>query len=230
MKATDGEIGEVKEFYFDDETWSVRYLIIETGNWFSNKKVFIVPQALLIPDWENKNFPINLTKAQIKSSPDIDTDLPISLRQEIEMYSHYAWERYSSSGFYAGDSASVMNPRPVIDEEIITENSSADSPADYDPHLCSTERISGYHIHAINGDIGHLKDFIIDSETWKMTDLIIDTHNWIGGHKVLVPVRHVQEIQWENFKIIIDISKEYLKDCQVFNEPGFVFPQNVFEL
>lgn len=230
MEATDGEIGEVKEFYFDDETWAVRYLIIETGNWLSNKKVLIAPHALQAPDWTNKNFPINLTKEQIKNSPDVDTDQPVSLRQEIEIYRHYAWERYGGSGFYEGGSASVMNPRPVIDEEIIIENNAADSHADYDPHLRSTEQVSGYHIHATDGDIGHLKDFIIESETWKITDLVIDTHNWIGGHKVLVPVRHVQEIQWETFKIIIDISKKYLKDCQVFNEPGFVFPQNVFEL
>ena len=75
MAATDGEIGEVKEFYFDDETWDIRYLIVETGNWFSNKKVLIAPQALLVPDWLNKNFPVNLTKEQIKNSPDIDTEI-----------------------------------------------------------------------------------------------------------------------------------------------------------
>jgi sporulation protein YlmC with PRC-barrel domain len=230
MGATDGEVGEVKEFYFDDETWDIRYLIVETGNWFSNKKVLIAPQAMLAVDWDNKNFPINLTKAQIKSSPDIDTDKPISYRQEIEMFGHYAWQRYGGSGFYAGGSGAIMNLPPIIDEEIIKENNPDDDHAEYDPHLRSTKMVSGYYIHATDGDIGHVKDFIIDDNTWKITDLVVDTHNWIGGHKVLIPVRHVNEIQWDNFKIMVDISKEYIKDCEVFDESRFAFPQNVFEL
>jgi len=230
MRATDGEIGKVKEFYFDDLSWAIRYLIIETGNWLSNRKVLISPQALQLPDWKNKEFPINLTKQQIKNSPDIDTNKPISHRQEIEMYRHYAWERYGGNGFYAGSSAAVMNLSAVVDEKTIKENDPAGSRANDDPHLRSTERVSGYHIHATDGDIGHVNDFIIDDEVWKITDLVIDTHNWIGGHKVLVPARHVKEIQWENFKIIIDVSREYVKDCQVFNEPEFVFPQNIFEI
>lgn len=230
MAATDGEIGEVKEFYFDDETWDIRYLIVETGNWFSNKKVLIAPQALLVPDWLNKNFPVNLTKEQIKNSPDIDTDQPISHRQEIEMYGHYAWERYGGNAFYAGSSAAVMNLPPVAEEEIIKENDAVDSHANEDPHLRSSERVSGYHIHATDGDIGHVKDFILDIKTWKITDLLIDTHNWIGGHKVIIPVRHVKEIEWANFKVLLDVSKEYIKECAPFNENSFVFPQNIFEL
>ena len=229
MNATDGDIGEVKEFYFDDETWAIRYLVVKTGNWFSNKKVLIAPQALLKPDWESKSFPVNLTKDQIKSSPDIDTDKPVSRHQEIEMFGHYAWERYGGSGFYAGGSAALMNLPPIVDEEIIKDND-PDNQTDYDPHLRSTDSVSGYYIHATDGDIGHVKDFIRDTETWQITDLVIDTHNWIGGHKILIPVRHVKEIQWDNSKVIIDISIEYLKDCPHFEEDSFVYPQNVFEL
>lgn len=218
MAATDGEIGEVKELYFDDESWAIRYLIVETGNCLFNKKVLIAPQALLAPDWANKNFPVNLTKEQIKSSPDIDTDQPVSHRQEIEMYGHYAWERYGGSGFYAGNSAAVMNLPAIVDEETIKDNDPDSIEDNYDPHLRSTERVSGYHIHATDGDIGHIKDFIIDGDTWKITDLKIDTHNWIGGHKVLIPVRHVKEIQWNSFKIILDVSTAFIKDEPIFKE------------
>lgn len=228
MGASDGEIGEVKEFYFDDVSWAIRYLIVETGNWLYNKKVLIAPQALLAADWANKIFPINLTKEQIKNSPDIDTDKPISYGKEIEMYGHYDWQPYMGAGFFAGGSGALMNMTPIIDEELIKVNDQTDK--DYDPNLRSTSRVSGYYIHATDGDIGHLKDFILDTDTWTITDLIVDTHNWFGGHKVQIPVRHVTEIQWENFKIIMDISKEYLKDSQVFNESMFVFPQNIFEL
>nr|MBC7613946.1 PRC-barrel domain-containing protein [Pseudopedobacter sp.] len=223
MDATDGEIGEVKEFYFDDESWAIRYLVLETGNWFFHKKVLIAPQALLSPDWKNKNFPINLTKAQIKSSPDIDTDQPISLRQEIEMYGHYAWQRYGGSGFYAGGTAGVMDLPPIIDEEIIKANDPAVDHTKEDPHLRSTEIVTGYHIHAIDGEIGHVKDFMMDDQTWTLTNLLIDTHNWFGGKKVLIPVRHVKEILWADYKINLDTTTAFIKDEPSFKEESFTY-------
>jgi sporulation protein YlmC with PRC-barrel domain len=216
MAATDGNIGEVKEFYFDDKTWAVRYLIVETGNWLSGRKILIAPQALLVPDWEEEVFPVNLTKEQIKNSPDIDTDIPVSRRQEIELYGHYPWRSYWGSGFFAGGFGGYASP-PLIDEEIIQETDTANDHADDDPHLRSTERVSDYHIHATDGDIGHVKDFIIDDETWKITGLVIDTHNWIGGNKVLIPVRHINEIKWEDFKVYVDLSTEAIKDLEAFH-------------
>lgn len=218
MGATDGEIGKVKEFYFDDETWAVRYLIVETGNWLSGRKVLIAPQALLVPDWQDGVFPVNLTKEQIKNSPDIDTDKPISRRQEIELYGHYPWRSYWGSGFFAGGFGGYAAPLPIIDEVIIKETDFADEHDDDDPHLRSTERVSGYNIHASDGDIGHVKDFIIDDKTWKITGLVIDTHNWIGGHKVLIPVRHINKIKWEDFKVYVDLSTGAIKDFEHYHE------------
>jgi sporulation protein YlmC with PRC-barrel domain len=222
--ATDGGIGEVKGFYFDDETWAIRYLIIETGNWLTIRKILISPQALLAPDWQNEVFPVNLTKEQIRNFPDIDTDKPISRRQEIKLYEHYTWQRYGEDGFYAGGSAAVMNLPPVIGKKTVKEGQSADKRSGYDPHLRSTQRVSGYHIHATDGDTGHLKDFIIDDQAWQVTDLVIDTHNWIGGKKVLVPVRHIKEIQWNHFKIIVDVSATFIKGCTSFDESQFNHP------
>ncbi len=94
MGATDGEIGKVKEFYFDDESWTIRYLIVETGSWLSGRKVLISPDALLTPDWQQKVFPVNLTKKQIKNSPHIDTEKPVSRQQEMKLYEHYPWTSY----------------------------------------------------------------------------------------------------------------------------------------
>ncbi|MBK5271923.1 MAG: PRC-barrel domain-containing protein [Bacteroidia bacterium] len=225
LEATDGEIGKVKEFYFDDKTWEIRYLIVKTGNWLTGRKVLISPQALLVPDWGKEVFPINLSKEQIKNSPDIDTDKPISRRQEIKLYGHYPWRSYWGSGFYAGGFGGYINSDLVIDERIAKDVDFTDQQSDDDPHLRSTERVSGYHIHATDGDIGHVKDFIIDDQTWQVTDLVIDTHNWIGGKKVLIPVRHVKDIQWDNFKIITDISIAFIKDCPLFNESEYNHPE-----
>ena len=91
MGATDGEIGKVTDFYFDDLTWTIRYFVVDTGNWLLNRKVLISPEALLDVDWTNKIFPINLTKEQIKNSPALETDQPVSRQHEMELYAHYPW-------------------------------------------------------------------------------------------------------------------------------------------
>jgi hypothetical protein len=92
LHAADGEIGKVEEFYFDDQRWTIRYLIVRTGSWLLGRKVLISPQALGTTDWDNRAFPTTLTKEQIRNSPDIDTDEPVSRQQEERLYAHYPWQ------------------------------------------------------------------------------------------------------------------------------------------
>ncbi len=220
--ATDGEIGQVKEFYFDDLTWDVRYVIVETGNWLNGRKVIIAPEALLNPDWKNEVFPVNLSKEQIQKSPNIDTDKPVSRQQEIALYGHYAWQRYGGNGFYAGGLWAVLPELPIVKEEI----SQNEGKGDYDLHLRSTETVTGYNIHATNGDIGHINDFTIDDETWKLSFAVVDTHNWFGGKKVLIPVNNIKEVQWENSIVILNITMDEVKNSKLFNEDEFKYMEN----
>lgn len=220
MNATDGEIGEVKEFYFDDETWDIRHVIVETGGWLSSRKVLIAPQALLSPDWENKNFPVNLTQEQIKTSPLIDTDKPVSKRQLIDMYGHYAWQPYGLSSFYASGATALVNLPPVMPEQNLRDTNPDDNPDNQDPHLRSTDAVSGYYIHATDGDIGHVKDFFVDDATWTITALLMDTHNLIGGKKVLIPIRHITKIKWLDNKVFVDLSTEAIKNLAAYDKHG----------
>ncbi len=165
-----------------------------------------------------QKFPINLTKEQVKSSLDIETDQPVSNQQEIDMYGHCAWLNNACASFYAGGSTTLINLSTEVDEEIIKENAPLNCQDSYDPHLRRTEKVSGYYVQATDGDTGHIKQFVIDGDSWKITDLEIDTYNCVGGHKVLMPVQHVKEIQWENYKIMLDVSIEFIKDKSVFKE------------
>jgi hypothetical protein len=226
-EAKDGDIGEVDEFYFEDNTWMIRYLVIKTGNWFLNRKVLISPYALLKKDKETCILPVNLTKEQIKTSPDIDTDKPVSKQQDLALYGHYAWQRYGGSGFYAGGSEAVMNDDPIIDERVLTEADANDKRSDDDLHLRSTKTITGYHIHTIDGDFGHVTDFIFDDINWKITFLVIDSHQWFGGEKYLVEVGKVKEIQWDNSKVILNLSKEEIKVSPLFDELLFKHTQTL---
>jgi sporulation protein YlmC with PRC-barrel domain len=207
--ATDGEIGKVKEFYFDDETWTIRYLIVETGNWLSGRKVLISPKALLTPDWEKKVFPLNLTKQQIKNSPDIDTEKPVSRQQEIVLNEHYELENYWNGGFYGGGLPLPMH-LPGLQEPVIKK-------VDGDVHLRSTNEITGYKVKASDGGIGDVEDFLIDDKTWKLDFMVADTNNWFPGKKILLSPKWIKEIKWDISTVIVNDSVEHLKNSPEYD-------------
>jgi sporulation protein YlmC with PRC-barrel domain len=224
MDATDGLIGDIKEFYFDDETWHIRYLIVKTGGWLSGREVLISPVALLKEKWRNGLFPVNITKKQISNSPDIDTKKPVSRQQEIKLYEHYAWEGYWFSGYYPGGYLGVSVPFPVTDENPPIKDKN-DKKADTELHLRSTKSITGYHIHATDGEIGHVNDFIMDDENWQIKFIVVDTHNWFGGKKMLIPVGLIKKIEWTDSEVFLDMTIAAVKKCNLFAEEDFIHMQ-----
>lgn len=227
LTTIDGTIGEVDEFYVDDQSYQVRYLIVKTGSWLSERKVLISPDALIKDSWEDSIFPVNLTKEQVKSSPDIDTDKPVSRQQEIELYGHYRWRNYWGSGFYAGGSMGMMGmgmgrPYPVVDQRVLAEADYKDEHRDHDIHLRSTKTLTGYHIHATDGEIGHVNDFIIDDQTWQITFMVVDTANWFGGQKVLIPVADIRQIEWTSDLVYLSINKAAVEQSRPFDEDAYL--------
>lgn len=215
--ATDGEIGKVEEFYFDDETWTIRYLIVKTGGWLSGRRVLIAPVALKQPDWEKKIFPVNLTKEQIKNSPDIDTEKTVSRQQEIELYDHYAWPYFgrAGTGFYGGMGMPGMMDSRIPLEDVIAERHFKDKPAN--PHLRSTDEVRGYYIHATDGNIGDVEDFIINDKTWSISYLIVDTGKWFPGKKVILSPKWVKKVKWEDSSVYVDIPMAAIKNSPEYD-------------
>jgi uncharacterized protein YrrD len=213
IAAIDGETGNVEDFYFDDETWTIRYLVVKTGSWFFGRKVLISAAALTKLDIKAGLFAVNMTKEQICNSPDIDTDKPVSRQQEAMLNQHHFWENYWGSGSYGGEMG-IGNRRPVRIKEI-----------DHDPkedvHLRSTVQVGGYTIHASDGEIGHVNDFIIDDQTWELVNLIVDTHDWIGGKKVLVGVAHVHSISFLNWLVYVHMKIAEIITCKLYKEAEY---------
>ena len=210
--ATDGDIGLVKDFYFEDNSWIVRYLVIETGSWQKGRKVLISPDAILTPDWKNKTFPINLSKEQIKNSPDIDTELPVYRQQEIKLYNHYELGNYWRVGSVAGSMPPLNNLLMKEDDAI------SDKMPDDDLHLRSTNKVIGYIVAALDGTIGDVEDFIIDDDTWKLDIIIVNTGIGILGKKVLVFVKCITEIKWNISTVIIDLNTESIENTAEYVE------------
>lgn len=221
LAATDGEIGKVEDFYFDDQTWTIRYLIVRTGGWLEGRQVLLSPAVVLRQPWESGLFPVSVTRDQVRNSPDVDTDKPVSRQHELELATYYSWQDNWASGLYSGGLWGVIPSTPVFAPSPLKQ---AAETSHEDVHLRSARKVKGYHIHASDGDIGHVADFIIDDQTWRISHLLADTHNWIGGKKVLVEVRHIKEVQWDDSKVVADISTNAIKNSSAINKWDYIVP------
>ncbi len=211
LDAKDGEIGNVKEFYFDDKHWAVRYLVADTGNWLTGRIVLISPYALVSVNKEAENIGINLSKKQIEESPSLDSDKPVSQQFEMDYYGYYGWPNYWSGSYMWG-------PYPYLKRDNKEWKEIKQQEESWDPHLRSTNAVSGLHIQAKDGEIGHVEDFIIDDETWAIRYLIIDTKNWWAGKKVLVSPQWIDHVSWDESKVFVNLSGKSIKQSPEYSE------------
>jgi len=217
LKETDGEIGKVDEFYFDDVSWTIRYLVIKTGNWLSGKKVLISPKALLTPDWENETFPVNLTKSQIENSPDIDTDKPVSRQHEEELFTYYTWDPYWGDGAHGAGIFGAMPSDLYENEEATAPVVPVENSEPHDPHLRSSDEVIGYGIHATDGEIGKVTDYILDDSDWRIDYLVVETGDWLSSKKLLLPAGWIKQVKWDNRIVIVNVTTEQVKNCPDFD-------------
>lgn len=215
ITATDGQIGEVNEFYFDDESWEIRYVIVKTGYWLAGRKVLIPPDVLLKGFSLLEPFSANLTKEQIRFSPDIDTDKSICRQQEMDLHEHYKIKINWESGLCV-DMTGINNPFLVIDRRLWAEVDKNDKGPDDVSHLQGTGKIIGYHVHATDGEIGHVKDFIIDDQTWQLEYLVVDIHKWIEEKKVLIPVGQIEVVEWGEFEFYLNIDLHTARNGKLY--------------
>lgn len=212
LKSLDGEIGAVKEFYFDDKHWTVRYLVADTGNWLTGRHVLISPYALVEANAEERYIEINLTKKQIEDSPSLDSDKPVSRQFEEAYNGYYEWPMYWGGPYRWG-----AYPYAVVrDREKSRESAHGEKP--WDPHLRSSREVTDYHIQAEDGEIGHVDDFVIDDETWAIRYLIIDTRNCWPGKKVLVSPHWIERVSWNESKVFINLTRESIKQSPEYTE------------
>jgi len=215
LDGLDGEIGKVKEFYFDDTYWTIRYLVADSGNWLSDRQVLISPHALLAVNKEEQNIDINLTKKQIEDSPPLESDKPVSRQYEKAYHMYYGWPMY-----WVGPNMWGRYPYIERDREKWVESTSAEEK--WDPHLRSTNAVSGYHVQACDGEIGNLEDFIIDDEAWVIRYLIINTRNWWPGKVVLVSPKLIERVSWSELKVFVNLTREAIRQSPKYTESVLV--------
>jgi hypothetical protein len=212
VKATDGEKGNVKDFLFDEDKWIIRYLEIDLGTFFKDRKVLIGRTFLNTPEWSENIFPINITKSDIEKAPKLEKHLPVSLKYE-EIYNKFNnqenyWDFQSITGRILYPQRPIKSPKQELNEKNIDSN------------LRSFQEIENYQVHSKDGVFGHICDFIVDDEDWQIVYAIIDTSNWVPWNKkkVIIPINSLVEISYIREEIKLNMNIDKIKNSPKYNE------------
>jgi hypothetical protein len=216
IAASDGLLGTVNDFLFDDATWLVRWLVVDTGNWLPGRNVLLPPSVLGHLDPKKREFAVRLTMKEVADSPDIDIHRPVSRQLETSLYNYYGWSPYWGTGFYMGGYVPISPVIVSIQRE--REEHLADMRHNRDePHLRSIAAVTGYHLHATDGDIGHVEDFLIEEADWSIHYLIVDTKNWWPAKKVLISPHSARTIDWPQRLVNLDVDRQRVKDSPSYD-------------
>lgn len=221
LVTTSGELGDVKQFFFDDERWTIRYLVVNTGDWVAEQQVLISPFAVTQIDYDNRKLHIALTKAQVENSPEIDTHQPISRQMEAAYADYYSYPYYWRSPLLWGASVSpdLTAPQTPATLQMATSAAVAAMARVVPPelHLHSTQEAATYHIAATDGWIGHINDFLVEDATWRLRFLVIDTRHWLLGKKVLVAPHWISSINRGLGQIQVNLSRAAIRQSLEFD-------------
>jgi hypothetical protein len=203
LAALDGDIGHIRDFYFDDNIWVIRYAIADTGSWLPGRLVLLSPHAFGKLDQDEKTLHINLRKIQIQDSPPIESHKPVSRQYEVEYYRYYGWPAY-----WAGDAMWGMGGFPVL---VPPAKGEIEAQRIYyhrdDKHLQSTEEVTGYPIEAADGLIGHVTGFLVDDRSWAVRELVVETGHWYSGKEIRIATDKVNRISYQEARVHVSLTK-----------------------
>lgn len=213
IAATDGEIGTVHDVYFDDEAWGVRYFVVDTGKWLPGRRVLLSPLSVHEPHWADRRLPVSLTRQRVKDSPSIDTAQPVSRAMEAELFQYYGYPLYWPGGSLWGPGAYPIDTpiAPVVVPPPATQQTSRAA----ENHLRSAREVIGYHLHATDGDLGHVADFLVDDEGWRVRQLVVETGHWWSGRTLLVSPDAITAVDWLARQVSVGRTRD-----EVTHAPG----------
>lgn len=222
LDTSEGEIGQVKDFYFDDQHWAVRYVVADTGSWLPGRLVLISPHAFGNFCQDGDSLLVSLTRKQIEDSPSIEEHKPVSRQYEEEYYRYYGWPSYwNGDGMWGATGFPMIPPPHLVPAWEETRDGRAWNGDD--PYLRSTKAVTGYHIQTHEGAIGHVNDFMIDDQSWAIRHLVVETGHWFSGKEIVISPTHVERISYEESKVFVDVTKESLSEAAEYLMPEPVY-------
>ena len=216
LSALDGMIGHLKDFYFDDGQWTIRYAVAEAGTWLRSRQVLLSPHAFGEIEPEEKSFALQLSREQVKNAPPIDTQKPVSRQYEEEYHQYYGWPYYWQGAALWGMSGfPVLHQRsgPYLGEQRrLTDRKAGDG------LLRSFQIVSGYSVQSRDGSVGRVTDFLVDGESWEIQASVVDVGSRLSGKRVLVSPTQIERISWDRSTIDLNVPRSDILQAPVFDE------------
>jgi hypothetical protein len=223
IRARDGAIGQIDHFLFDDRTGNVRYLVVRIGSWLLGQRVLLAPQVLSAVSEPFQMLDVALTRQQIKDSPDLLTNPPISRQQGVAGLRDdgypLGWDMLPGPWFRNMSWYAVS--ATVGDVERRDESDTHRN----DPHLRSTREVIGYRLQASDGAIGQVVDFIVDDTAWAVRSVVVDTGVWLPGKRVLLPLQRIKDIHWSDSTVEVGLLRATVKRHPAYDQTR-LWPQN----
>lgn len=225
LRASDGDIGEVKDFYFDDQNLAIRYVVADTGHWLRGRLVLLSPHAFGTRDPAAKVMVVNLSRKQIEESPAVEAHKPVSRQYEEEYHRYYGWPYYwKGDGLWGG-----LRGSPVLEVpyDFFPAKPTEADPKTKDPdvNLRSTQAVSGYHLQATDGIFGHVSDFLMDDKTWAINQLVVKIGHRLTGKEVQIPMSQVERISYKESTVYVKLNKEAVENSpehRLVPDPGVI--------
>ena len=203
LGASDGDIGHVKDFYFNDQQWAIRYVVADTGSWLSGRLVLIPTHAFGNLRQESDCLFVNLTRQQIEDSPAIESHKPVSLQYQAYWDGVEAW---GAGGFPEAPPPPHLTPSEKGSDDL---------------HLQSTQALRGYPIQTGEGAIGHVTDFIIDDSRWAICHVVVQTGHWYSRKEIVISPEHIDRISYEESKVFVNVTKEAILEAPQYHVSPF---------
>ena len=228
VKASDGEIGAVRDFLFDDRSWKIRWMSVDAGHWLPGRRVFIHPSAiapLILPPkpmvpmmsfGETLELSVNLTRHEIEAGPLTREEEPVSREMEALLYGYYGWDPYWGATHFGAAALPNAEAR-IVGDALRREAEAENPPIDGADRLHGVTSLTGYAVHALDGDIGHVENVLADDSNWEIRYLVIATRNWWPGKVVQLAPYAVKDIDWFGERIDMNVSREQVKSAPAWD-------------
>lgn len=216
LMTADGEAGEIKDALYDERDWVLRYVVVETGGWLSGRELLIPPSVLGAPDSARREFPVSMTRDQLSNSPPREAGEDITRRHEEDLYRYYGWEPYwVPEGAMGPLPGTVMVESP---EEAAETQTAVLEERHAEPRLRSIKDTLGFKVHGVDEDLGKVDNFLMDDETWDVRYVVLNTGGLFKSRRVPISVRWINNLDWENHALHLDLGKKDVHDSPDWDE------------
>lgn len=219
LRARDGDVGKLKDIYFDDRDWTVRYLVVHTGSWLLGRDVLILPGMVEGVDDDTRRIQIELGRKQIEGAPAVEQKTPVSRHYEREYFRYYDWPPYWADDPLSGGAARL--PADVTDM----------APKEPEhPHLRSGDEVVGYRMRAQDGEVGKVRDFVVEDPGWMIRYVDVATGNWLSGRDVLFACPWIEGIDWFGGEVMIALDREAIETAPAYDSSQVISREYQIEL